>query len=120
MTNIDNLLAGNVHAMHTQETSNPRMLVINHTSQQAWVNVTLGCNTCPSCQKRIPLAEGKELFEVRNGTLDGHLWCEVPYPAMGMTKHVVEAIFTVMRVESIARGVLMHAKLVDECVEFIP
>jgi hypothetical protein len=113
MNTIMNLLAGNVHVMHTEETSKPRMLVLNHTTKQAWVNVTLACNTCPACQKRVALAGERELLEVVNGVVDGHLWAEIPYPESGDAKDVTKAIFTPTRIESEVRGILKNARMIE-------
>lgn len=113
MNTTNNLLAGNVHPMHTKETSMPRMLVLNHTTREAWVNVTLACNTCPACQSRLALAGEHELIEVTNGEIDGHLWAAIPYPEKGEVENVREAIFTPTRIESEVRGILRNARMIN-------
>ena len=114
------ILNGNVHRMETKETSKPRMLVLNHHVARAWVNVTLACNTCPACEKRIALAKSTErkLFELPE--LVGYLWTEVDYPSGGLPENVNkgDVFYTPVDVEVRPRGILRNSYEEDGNVLF--
>ncbi len=106
------ILNGDVHCLETKETSKPRMLVLNHDTKQAWVNVTLKCNTCPACEKRRALArsKGRELFGLSD-ELTGYLWTEVEYPSDGLLGNVskIDVFYTPVDVEVRPLGILRDA-----------
>ena len=106
------ILNGNVHCLQTKETSKLRMLVLNHDTKQAWVNVTLTCNTCPACEKRKALAKsrGRELFELSDD-LTGYLWTEVEYPSCGLRENImkIDVFYTPVDVEVRPLGILRDA-----------
>ncbi len=83
---MNELLSGQVYDMETEETTKPRMLVVNNQSKRAWINVTLTCSYCSTCRWHREQAEklGKKPFQLTNFigpfVLAKYFWVEVSHP----------------------------------------
>lgn len=74
-----------VYELRSVEASLPRLAVANRGTKRLWVNISLPCASCSSCQQRIQTAKesGFKLFNLQDMQPERYnnmVWTELEYP----------------------------------------